>query len=220
MAKEPWKILFLETMRILEASHISREHWTLGGGTVLTHIFEHRTSKDSDVFFTDRQFISYMSPRVNPVLDDSIYYREDSNFIKLGLPDGHIDFIFSPRASSYLPVLQVIEGHEIYVDHPVEIVSKKVVFRNEHFQARDAFDLAMVYTALGDELVNAIDISVEKLEFLEKRLSSPAFANLWKKRFDRIVPLPASKIIAGQELNLCHEFVGKLRQNLTSRPKL
>jgi hypothetical protein len=51
-------------------------------------------SKDIDIFLRDAQYITLFSPRLNDATADiAKNYEEMSNFVKLMLPKGEIDFI-------------------------------------------------------------------------------------------------------------------------------
>ena len=88
--------------------------------------------------------LGYVSPRTHDVLEDRVIkYIEQDNFTKIYLKEGEIDFILSPRISHCKPVQAVIEGEKIFLDHPVEIIAKKIEHRASEFKARDVFDLAI-----------------------------------------------------------------------------
>jgi len=49
----------------LQAKGFGTPPFSLGGGTVLMLRFEHRLSKDIDLFGYDAQWLSFLSPRLN-----------------------------------------------------------------------------------------------------------------------------------------------------------
>lgn len=63
--------------------------------------YDHRISKNIDIFIQNVQYLTYLSPRPNDavaaVCDG---YDEQSSFLKLRLPDGEIDFIVAPILTS------------------------------------------------------------------------------------------------------------------------
>jgi len=67
-----WEILLAKAFKQLDAGNIPSDAWTLGGGTVLMFHFVHRLSKDIDIFFTDKQLLAAISPRVNDGVEDSL----------------------------------------------------------------------------------------------------------------------------------------------------
>ena len=92
---EIWKILFDRAIKQLDQAGIKKQHWSLGGGTVLRMYYNHRESKDIDIFFHDQQLLAYISPRTNDANEDYLLtYAEGSVFTKIIFPEGEVDFIF------------------------------------------------------------------------------------------------------------------------------
>ena len=128
------KILFTRAMQQLENAQISPDLWTLGGGTVISEIYNHRTSKDIDIFISNPQLLTAISPRVNDAAQGSLEdYQEMSNYVKLIFPEGKVDFIVAPKLRDIASTDCVIEGHKVRVDNPVEIISKKIFYRGYAF---------------------------------------------------------------------------------------
>lgn len=138
---EKWQKLFSIAMSHINACRLPKDSWRLGGGTALMNYWRHRFSKDIDIFVSDAQLLNYFSPRMNGTLGDSDY-DEQMNFIKVWLPDGEIDFILARNSTNLPPNIVEISGNKILVDHPGEIVAKKIEYRIESFTLRDVFDLA------------------------------------------------------------------------------
>lgn len=49
----PWQALFQKAIKLIDNIHeygIKDPHWTFGGGTVLMLRYQHRLSKDIDIF--------------------------------------------------------------------------------------------------------------------------------------------------------------------------
>jgi hypothetical protein len=70
--------------------------WTLGGGNVLMLRYQHRRSKDIDIFVPDPQYLGYVSQRLSDVAEAvSTDYVETANSVKLIRPEGEIDFVAS-----------------------------------------------------------------------------------------------------------------------------
>jgi hypothetical protein len=68
--------------------------WTFGGGTVLMLRFDHRFSKDIDLFVHDPQYLGYVNPRLGgPAEDLTSDYEENAQLIKLQLPRVEIDIV-------------------------------------------------------------------------------------------------------------------------------
>ena len=203
MNSDSWKNLFSAAMQQIKQANLPSSMWTFGGGTVLMHKFSHRFSKDIDIFFSDRQLLGYISPRINDALEDrAIKYIEQDNFIKIYLKEGEIDFILSPRISNCKPVQAIIEGEKIFLDHPVEIIAKKIEHRANEFKARDVFDLAIVYSQMKTTMLKNLDISKEKLICLNRRVCDLHESNILENQLQEISRLPAGEKIRGTEFEL------------------
>jgi hypothetical protein len=131
----------------------------LGGGTALMIHTGHRLSKDIDAFIDDPQALAFLSPRLG---GEGVWrcqtYSEATNHLKLVYPEGEIDFIVAPAITG-LPAerrLVAAEGGEpaveIEIEHPVEIVVKKLFHRGSILKVRDIFDIAVVASIHGDVL--------------------------------------------------------------------
>ena len=59
-------------------------------------------------------------------------------------------------------------GNDIFIDHPLEIIAKKIYYRSDSITMRDLFDIAFVYTKEGNNMVNIIDM-VDKIKTLNKK---------------------------------------------------
>jgi hypothetical protein len=116
---QQWEALFHKATKQLKAGKLPLEAWTFGGGTALMQRFNHRLSQDIDIFFSDPQWLGYVSPRVNDAVDVD-RYDEQSTFVKLHLPEGEIDFIVSRPVTPIKPVLMQVAGVPVYVEEPVE----------------------------------------------------------------------------------------------------
>jgi hypothetical protein len=65
-----WQSLFIKAMDLLDqihASGIAVPKWSLGGGTVLMFHYQHRLSKDIDIFIPDPQFLPYINPTLSSI---------------------------------------------------------------------------------------------------------------------------------------------------------
>jgi hypothetical protein len=149
---DQWKILFEYARQQLRAAHIPDDVWVLGGGTVLMFHFQHRYSKDIDIFFTDPQYLPFLSPRVNDGVEDKLDdFVEQSNFTRLYFPEGEVDFVLAQPVTAYPQrILQQLPG--ILTEHPVEIISKKIIHRTNTFKPRDVYDLSIVIDRCGKEM--------------------------------------------------------------------
>ncbi len=129
-----WEHLFDSAMKQIGAADIPLELWTFGGGTSLMHKFNHRDSKDIDIFVSSPQLLTHLSPRLNDAIDHEVgRYDEQSNFVRIYLDSGEIDFIHSRRVSERQPELETIRGVTLFVDDPVEVIAKKIFYRADEF---------------------------------------------------------------------------------------
>lgn len=144
----PWSGLFESAMSLLAqvaSQGVKVPSWSMGGGTVLMFYYQHRQSKDVDIFISDPQFLSYLTPRLGgPSESLTMEYKESANFIKLYLDDGEIDFVVSAPLTAHPTVPHEVLGHRVMLETPVEIVAKKIWHRGDIATARDLFDLAFV----------------------------------------------------------------------------
>lgn len=220
MNSDSWKNLFSAAMQQIKQANLPSSMWTFGGGTVLMHKFNHRFSKDIDIFFSDRQLLGYISPRINDALEDrAIKYIEQDNFTKIYLKEGEIDFILSPRISNCKPVQAIIEGEKIFLDHPVEIIAKKIEHRASEFKARDVFDLAIVYSQMKTTMLKNLDISKEKLICLKNRVCDLHESNILENQLQEISRLPAGEKIRGTEFELFRNFMYAMEKQIDSKQK-
>lgn len=220
MNSDSWKNLFSAAMQQIKQANLPSSMWTFGGGTVLMHKFNHRFSKDIDIFFSDRQLLGYISPRINDALEDrAIKYIEQENFTKIYLKEGEIDFILSPRISNCKPVQAIIEGEKIFLDHPVEIIAKKIEHRANEFKARDVFDLAIVYSQMKTTMLKNLDISKEKLICLKNRVCDLHESNILENQLQEIGRLPTGEKIKGTEFELFKNFMCAMEKQIDSKQK-
>lgn len=146
MSDDAWKTLLRNALACMDAlPQTPRPPWILGGGTVLMLHYAHRQSRDIDIFLSDPQLLTFLSPRLNKhvaALCDG--YDEQSSFLKLRLEHGEIDFITAPTLTEPCWEPWSFEGRPVRRETPVEIAAKKVFYRAVEFKARDVFDLAFV----------------------------------------------------------------------------
>ena len=144
---DAWLSLFRIAMDVLDDTPpgLIGDDWTIGGGTMLYRRFGHRLSKDIDIFLTSPQMLPALSPRLNTMAEArSRSYVEQSNYVKLVFPAGEIDFIVAPHLLTPYATREDIEGRSVWVEHPAEILAKKVLYRASDFTARDLFDFAFL----------------------------------------------------------------------------
>ncbi len=147
---QAWEPLFDRAMSAIDSlpAHLPKLEWTIGGGTVLMFKYRHRLSRDVDIFITDAQYLTALSPRLNDKVEDlTAHYREDSRHVKLifdGL--GEVDFVSAPRLVVNSTQAATIRGRNVLLDKAEEIIAKKCFYRADGFTARDVFDMAVFLT--------------------------------------------------------------------------
>ncbi|WP_265300749.1 nucleotidyl transferase AbiEii/AbiGii toxin family protein [Verminephrobacter eiseniae] len=127
--------------------------WTFGGGTVLMLRFDHRFSKDIDLFVPDPQYLGHVNPRLGgPAEELTSEYEESAEFIKLQLPEGEIDVVVGAPLTA--PNFEIVEYERrpIRVETSAEIIAKKMWHRGDQAKARDLFDLCAVATFEPDAI--------------------------------------------------------------------
>lgn len=155
-----WEQLLPHALKVIEdiKTHgIKNPFWTFGGGTVLMLRYQHRISKDIDIFVPDPQYLGFATPRLSDIAaeisDD--YIEESSSYVKLIRPEGEIDFVASPNLTSPGFEEWHLKNYLIRVETGTEIVAKKLWHRGDRATARDLFDLALVIEKEADALSQA-----------------------------------------------------------------
>lgn len=210
---QPWEVLFERAIRQMEAARLPDSCWRFGGGTVLMLEYNHRLSKDVDIFINDRQYLTSLSPRLNDALEAEVgRYTEQSNFVRLHFAEGEIDFICAPSVTDIPPKVQSIHGKKTLLEHPVEIVAKKVHYRADEFKARDVFDLAMTFHKDRSTLAANAGCFLPHAKVLEERIDKLENRGELKFGFGAIESLSGGQEICGQEYHLCKLLLWDLRQ--------
>jgi hypothetical protein len=186
---QSWQTLLEQAVGLLEGVGVTA--WALGGGTVLMLRYEHRTSRDIDVFLKDPQVLPYLSPRLSDraqaIASD---YVEGSSFVKLACEAGEIDFIVAPDLTAQPHETRRIGERTITLETPIEIVAKKAFYRAAELRTRDVFDLAVVIDREGAALHRIRPVLAGKAALLRSRLD--AIAKRYRERAAReIAVLPA-----------------------------
>jgi hypothetical protein len=156
----PWKMLLDLSFKLIDSlqehSGVSEPFWTLGGGTVLMFRYQHRRSKDIDIFFPDPQYLGYVNPRLSDLAAEvSKDYVETAGYVKLVRPEGEIDFVASRNLTSNPFEWWHLNGRDLRVETAAEIVAKKLWHRGYAATARDLFDLSLVIEKNPDSLQTA-----------------------------------------------------------------
>lgn len=211
---DEWKKLFKHAVAHIEAANIPRDAWAFGGGTVLMRKFNHRASKDIDIFIRDPQLLTHLSPRLNDTLEAHMTdYAEQTDFVRVYLPQGEIDFICAKNVTACKPSCEKIEGVFCNVENPVEIIAKKIAYRGDAFRPRDIFDLALVYSECRMGMLEQAQTLAPYLPALSSRLDGLA-EDVIERGLGDITVLAGGEKIRGKELRLCHEFSKSVQHEL------
>jgi predicted nucleotidyltransferase component of viral defense system len=184
-----WKVLLPHALSIIEdiKSHGTPDpFWTLGGGTVLMFRYEHRLSKDIDIFVPDPQYLGFVTPRLSDVAAavTSQYVEDQSSYVKLIRPEGEIDFVASPNLTETPFEIWNIEGQHIRVETAAEIVAKKLWHRGDRATARDLFDLSLVIEREPEALIKASEFLQKHADLFVEQIVSRA--SVLKMQFNEI----------------------------------
>jgi hypothetical protein len=162
----------------------------------------HRLSKDIDAFIDDPQYLAILSPRLS---GESVWrceaFSESANHLKLTYPEGEIDFIVAYAITDLPAERKSIDPDNakanaqpavVDVEHPVEIVLKKLLHRGSFLKVRDLFDIAVVdsrdHVLLRDNLRHVAHLKQGILarlsniseEFCRKELAELDIAKGWR----------------------------------------
>lgn len=150
--------------------------WTLGGGTAIALVIDHRISYDVDLFVPGIP-LKLFTPAHNPFATlMSPHFQWPGHYLKFERPEGEIDFLSPPLQTEPGFTWIDVGGRMIAVETPEEVIVKKMRFRSARFTARDAFDMAAVAVAregladiLAREVPDTIARTRESLELQAKR---------------------------------------------------
>lgn len=211
-----WEKLLEYAINILEESNIAISDWVFGGGTALMYYYQHRKSKDIDIFLYNIQFLTMVSPRLNTIAskiaDD---YQEAYNYVKINVKDQEIDFICAPSLTNLEPKLININNYDLYIEAPEEIVAKKLYYRPESLKLRDIIDIITVWQNSKDliallkekHLIPAKELLVNKMQVLKESLANSTSTDYQKA----IMELQLNNTIDFEfYLNSFYDFIGNL----------
>ncbi len=156
----------------VERKGFGKPQFSLGGGTVLMLRFQHRLSKDIDLFGYDVQWLSILSPRLNDTAAClASDYSEQANSLKIVMANGDVDFIIA--ADIARPVDRVVErfvGRDLLVDPVTEILAKKLFYRAAYFLPRDVYDMSAAIDLEPQSAARAVKAARSKRDVLIRRL--------------------------------------------------
>ena len=183
-----WKGLLAHALRIIDdiGEHgLSDPFWTFGGGTVLMLRYQHRYSKDIDIFVPDPQYLGFVTPRLSDVAQAvSHQYVEGAGYVKLIRSEGEIDFVAAPNLTAAPFEQWPLLGRSVRVETAVEIIAKKLWHRGDTVSARDLFDLSLVIEREPEDLAAAAEFLVRHRKAFLAQLSQRA--TVLRTAFDAI----------------------------------
>ncbi|MGB9840460.1 nucleotidyl transferase AbiEii/AbiGii toxin family protein [Thermovenabulum sp.] len=195
---EGWLILLKKAIDIIEKAGIAEDEWSFGGGSALTVYYHHRESFDVDIFLKDAQHLLLLTPRLNSYIEGIEDYNEMSNFVKIKMSDGEIDFILAPHLTRDWYIKREILNHLIMMETPWEIVIKKLFYRPESLKVRDIVDTAVVLKNEWDKMQEYSNIILPKIEIIKGRWEK--IKNLYKEEAEKLIIFDKSIIAEAFEL--------------------
>ena len=116
---------------------------------------DHRESHDVDLFIMEPQFLPFLNPETQGyglARQPDACSTDGATTLKLSFGGvGEIDFICCPEVTEQPTSRHMVEGHEVDLETPAEIIAKKVYYRGDLMQPRDMFDIAAVAEHHGDD---------------------------------------------------------------------
>jgi hypothetical protein len=198
------QILLERALNHLQVGGLTANDWSLGGGTILSFRYQHRESRDIDIFFNTPQYLNFVSPRINDGSEGNlISYIETSKFVGLIFEEGKVDFISGPQVTPCMPKLSKLFGHEIYIDDSAEIIAKKIYYRGDYFKLRDFFDLAAAYLYDKEVLISNLLPLTCHLDIIRKRIGIISEDKLLSASLEKICILPHGEAIYDNIFELC-----------------
>lgn len=171
----------------------------------LKKIFD-RFSHDIDIFISDMQLLEYLSPKFDEPENLISYEEYNGTAISLKFPEGNVDFIASPQLTKYNSIVATAYNHRnVKVEHPIEILAKKLYYRGTQLKARDIFDFSTVF--VSEQQNNLIDMALSFKDqfksFKNSFLSKYSQGNL--KVYSKLYPntlLPNGKNLIENEIDM------------------
>jgi hypothetical protein len=143
--------------------------------------YQHRLSRDIDIFMDDVKLLGRLSPRLNETPDDPPQYSESANVLRLIYPEGEIDFMavasVIPGLSRETLAVDGVAGRPAFQATPdIEILAQKLFYRAWAFTGRDLYDFATIARrrpgVLADERLHRACAS--RLDTLKAAVEAPA----------------------------------------------
>ncbi len=158
--------------------------FSLGGGTALAAVWQHRHSTDVGLFTDHATYAERLAAAGGPDavaarLRDALRPQRleiRSGFLKLALPDGELSLMTPPSPLPPLPPTGRVVNARVPLERPATILARKLhgrMISNGVLVLRDLYDLAAAATLARDELRAALDsLSTDDKRMLADELSS------------------------------------------------
>ncbi|WP_192847511.1 nucleotidyl transferase AbiEii/AbiGii toxin family protein [Aureimonas sp. AU40] len=161
---ERWPALLPDAEAILDHYRV-KENATLrvGGGTSLTFFVDHRLSFDLDLFVGDPapragHLHRLMASGLPRSLTSDVQYP--GNFVKLVWDDiGEIDLLAAAPLTPHPGIPVRVQGVDLCLEHPEEVVTKKLVYRATSPAAVKGRDIYDIHACLGAGLVRPSNLA-------------------------------------------------------------
>lgn len=152
-----WSDLFDIAVAIIDQANKDTsviDRWALGGGTALMLQIDHRESHDIDIFVDDPQLLPFLNPETQDFslsLQPSSYVSDGTQSLKVVFDNvGEIDVICCGWLTDDFASSKEVNGRQVLLEMPGEIIAKKIFHRGWNLQPRDMFDIAAVRQSHGD----------------------------------------------------------------------
>lgn len=186
---------------------------------MLLRRYGHRKSLDLDLFVTDAKLVRWCSPMSNEAaLDLFPDYNEEANAVKLITGMQEIDIIaVAPIILNDAVDRAVIEGRDVLVERPREILAKKIVYRGRSFLVRDMFDVACVAKAEPEEIAAILPaLTLTHLDDLDARLRE--LEPVWVKEMAvKVDPYPEFASVVESSMDIVRGIVEDWRKSLVPK---
>jgi len=117
--------------------------WSWGGGAALAQHLQHRVCDDIDIFLSDVNALSALSPEHNTTVRAlSETWEETDTRLKLERPEGAIRFTLSPMLTAPGTAAWCLAGRELPLETVHEVLAKTLRWRRTTDLALGLYDLA------------------------------------------------------------------------------
>jgi hypothetical protein len=104
--------------------------------------------------------------------DVTTEYKDGTEFVKLFLPEGEIDFVASTTLTKNPFEEHEVLGRNILLETPIEIVAKKLWYRGDRATPRDLLDLALVIEHNYSGILEHSDVFAKNIDAFTEQCDS------------------------------------------------